>query len=94
MAESREDVPTLRSIQAPNFSWQPFREAIKYYFADFVRITYLFNPLFAEIFIRKGGEGDTPQFRNQFFWPKSGVFWAQKTQFLALFEEKFTGKNP
>ena len=35
------------------------REDFKYYFADFVR---------------KGGEGGTPQIRNLFFGPKSGVF--------------------
>ena len=35
------------------------REDIKYYFADFVR-----NPLFAENFVPKGGEGGTPHIRN------------------------------
>ena len=64
------------------------REDVKYYFADFVH-----NPLFAENFVRKGGEGVTPQIRNLFFGPKSGVF-EQKTPFLALFEEFFLGKNP
>ena len=42
--------------------------------------------------IRKGGEEGTPQIRNLFFEPKSGVF-EQKTQFLAFFEDKFSGKN-
>ena len=50
----------------------------------------------------KGGEG-TPQIRyplfaeknrNLFFGPKSGVFLAKKTPFLALFEENFSGKSP
>ena len=43
--------------------------------------------------IRKGGEGGTPQIRNLFFGPKSGVFFEQKTQVLALFEEKIWGGN-
>ena len=50
------------------------REDVKYYFVDFVR---------------KGG-GSTPQIRNLFLGPKSGVFRA-KTE--ALFEEKFSGKS-
>ena len=44
---------------------QEVREAVKYYFADFVRkrgggTLQICNPLFAEIFIRKEGEGGTP----------------------------------
>ena len=42
------------------------REGVKYYFADFVR---------------KGGEGGTPQIRNLFFGPKSGVFEQKNTIF-------------
>ena len=48
------------------------REAVKYYFADFVRkggggsTPQIRNPLFAENFVRKGGEGGTPQIRNLF----------------------------
>ena len=51
------------------------------------------NSLFAENFVRKGGEGGTPHIRNLFFGPKTGVFWA-KTPFLALFEEHFSGECP
>ena len=56
-----------------SFHTKWLRGAVKYYFADFVR-----NPLFAERKIRKGGEGGTPQIRNLFFGPKSGVFWEKK----------------
>ena len=38
------------------------------------------------------GEGGTPQIRNLFF-DQNQVFFEQKTQFLALFEEKFSGKR-
>ena len=54
--------------------YSAFREDIKYYFTDFVR---------------KGGEGGTPQIRNRFFDLKTGVFGAKKTQISALFEDKF-----
>ena len=55
------------------------REAVKYYFADFVRkggggTPQIRNPLFAENFVRKGGEGGTPQIRNLFFWTKIRCF--------------------
>ena len=39
------------------------------------------NSLFAENFVRKGGEGGTPHIRNLFFGPKTGVFWAKNTIF-------------
>ena len=79
--------------------WRFLREAVKYYFADFVRkggrggTSQIRNPLFAEKKIRKRGGGGTPQIHNLIFGPKSSVF-EQKTQFLALFEEIFLGKNP
>ena len=43
------------------------REDVKYYFADFVRkgggdTPQIRNPLFAENFVRKGGEGGTPSY--------------------------------
>ena len=47
------------------------------------------NPLFAEKKIRKRGGGGTPQIRNLFFFYQNQVFFEQKTQFLALFEEFF-----
>ena len=62
------------------------REGVKYYFADFVRkgggYPPIGNSLFAENFVR-----------NLFFGPKTGVF-GQKTPFLALFEEHFSGECP
>ena len=74
------------------------REDVNYYFADFVckggfgvppkSVT----PFSLKILSVKGG-GGTPQIRNFFFGPKSGVF-EQKTQFLAQFGEKFSGGNP
>ena len=61
-------------------------EDIKYYFADFVRkggggTPQIRNSLFAENFVRKGGEGGTPHVRNLFLGPKRGVFWAKNTIF-------------
>ena len=53
------------------------REAVKYYFADFVR---------------KGG--GVPPKSVTYFLDQNEVFLEQKTQFLALFEEKFSGENP
>ena len=74
------------------------REPFKYYFADFVRkgrggTPQIHNPLFAEKKIRKQGGGGTPQIRN-FFLDQNQVYFEQKTQFLAFFEEKFSGKIP
>ena len=93
-------ISTSRSmhLRATQRTLLALREPFKYYFADFVRkgggggTPQIRNPLFAKEKIRKGGEGGTPQIRNLFFGPKAGVF-EQKTQFLALFEEKFSGKN-
>ena len=73
------------------------REPVKYYFADFVRkgeggVPPKSVTPFSPKKIHKGGEGGTTQIRNLFFGPKSSVF-EQKTQFLALFEDKiFRGK--
>ena len=52
------------------------------------------NPLFAENVVREGGEGGTPQIRNLFFFYQNQVFFEQKTQFVALYEEKISGKSP
>ena len=54
------------------------REDFKYYFADFVR---------------KGGEGVPPK-SVTYFLDQNQVFFEQKTPFLALFEDKFSGENP
>ena len=51
------------------------------------------NPIFAENFVRKGGEGVTPK-SVTYFLDQIQVFLSKKTEFLALFEEKFSGKNP
>ena len=73
------------------------REVVKYYFADFVRkggragVPLKSLTPFAEK-IRKGDEG-TPQIRNLFL-DQNQVFFEQRTQFLALLEEKILGKNP
>ena len=56
----------------------PLREGVKYYFADFVR---------------KGVEGVPPK-SVTYFMDQIQMFFEQKTQFLALFEEKFPGKSP
>ena len=79
------------------FSHKSLRGAVKYYFTDFVRkwgggVPPKSVTPFSLKKIRKGGEGGTPQIRKLLFGPKSGVF-EQKTQFLALFEENFSGKN-
>ena len=64
-----------------------FREAVKFYFADFVHkggggTPQIRNPLFAEKVCKRGG-GGTPQIRNLFFGPKSGVsfFFSKKHNF-------------
>ena len=57
------------------FSCRVLREAVKYYFADFVR---------------KGG--GVPPKSVTYFFDQNQVFFEQKTQFLALFEETFLGK--
>ena len=50
------------------------------------------NPFIAENFVLKGGVGGgTPHIRDFFWGPKSGVFFRQKTQFSALFEDIFLG---
>ena len=54
------------------------REEVKYYFADFVC---------------KGG-GGVPPISVTYFLDQNQVFVEQKAQFLALFEEKFSGKCP
>ena len=54
------------------------RENFKYYFADFVR---------------KGGGGVTPQIRNLYFGPKSGVSLAKNTMFRERFKSKKRKKN-
>ena len=74
------------------------REPFKYYFADFVRkggggTPQIRNPLFAEKKIRKGGRGVPPK-SVTYFLDQNQVFFEQKTPFLALFEEKISGKNP
>ena len=51
------------------------------------------NPIFAENFVCKGGEGGTP-ISVTYFLDQNQVFFEQKTQFLALFEENFSGKIP
>ena len=67
-------------------------EVVNYYFADFVRkgggggTPQIPNSPFAENFVRKGGGGGTPHIRNLFF--------GQKTPFLALFKENFSGECP
>ena len=74
------------------------REAFKYYFADFVRIgsggtPQTRNPLFAEKKSVNGG-AEVPPKSVTYFLDQNQVFFEQKTQFLALFEEKFSGENP
>ena len=74
------------------------REDVKYYFADFVRKGgegYPPNPnlLFRQKFVRKGGGGGTP-ISVTYFLDQKQVFFGQKTPFLALFEEHFSGECP
>ena len=75
------------------------REDFKYYFADFVRkrggggTPQIRKSLFAEKKSVKGGRGVPPK-SVTYFLDQNQVFFEQKTQFLALFEEKFSGKNP
>ena len=75
------------------------REGVKYYFADFVRkgggggTPQIRNPLFAEKKSVKGGRGVPPK-SVTYFLDQNQVFFEQKTQFLALFEENCLGKNP
>ena len=57
--------------------WNTNWEGVKYYFADFVR---------------KRGEWVPPK-SVTYFLDQNQVFFEQKTQFLALFEEKISGKN-
>jgi len=75
------------------------RERVKYYFADFVRkgggggYPQIRNPLFAEKKSVKGGRGVPPK-SVTYFLDQNQVFFEQKTPFLALFEENFSGKSP
>ena len=52
------------------------REAVKYYFADFVRKGGGLPPKSVTPFLpgKKSVKGGTPQIRNLFFGPKSGIF--------------------
>ena len=76
------------------------RERVKYYFADFVRsgggggTPQIRNPLFAEKKIRKGGRGVPPKSVTYFLDQNQVFFYSKNTVFLALFEEKFSGKCP
>ena len=56
-------------------SSRALREAVNYYFADFVR-----NPLFAENFVLKGGEG-VPLISVTYFWTKIRCFLSKKHNF-------------
>ena len=74
------------------------RGEVKYYFADFVRkggggTPQIRNSLFAESFVRKGGRG-VPPISVTYFLDQKQVFFGQKTPFLALFEEHFSGECP
>ena len=52
----------------------------------------ILNPIFAENFVRKGGEGVTPK-SVTYFLDQIQVFFEQYTQFLAFFSlKKNTGK--
>ena len=92
-------VSTYR-FTSPNLTfWNILRGEVKYYFADFVPkgggrgYPQIRNPLFAENFVREGG-GGVPPISVTYFLDQNQVFFEQKTQFLALFEEKFSGVNP
>ena len=74
--------------------WEDF----KYYFANFVRkrgggAPQIRNPLFAEKKSVNGGAGVSPK-SVTYLLDQNQVFFEQKTQFLALFEDKFSGENP
>ena len=51
------------------------------------------NSLFAENFVRKGG-GGVPPISVTYFLDQKQVFFGQKTPFLALFEDNFSGECP
>ena len=69
-------------------------------FADFVRkgggggTPQIRNLLFAEKKSVKGGGREVPPKSVTYFLDQNQVFFEQKTPFLALFEENFSGKNP
>ena len=74
------------------------REDFKYYFADFVRKGGGVPPKSVSPFSLKkksvkGGRGVPPK-SVTYFLDQNQVFFEQKTPFLALFEDKFSGENP
>ena len=81
------------------FIQQQFREDIKYYFADFVRKggggvpPKSVTPFLPKILSVKGGRG-VPPISVTYFLDQKQVFFGQKTPFLALFEEHFSGECP
>ena len=71
---------------------------IKYYFADFVRKgggvpPKSVTPFSPKILSVKGGRG-VPPISVTYFLDQKQVFFGQKTPFLALFEEHFSGECP
>ena len=75
------------------------REVVKYYFADFVRKggegvpPKSVTPFLPKILSVKG-EGGVPPISVTYFLDQKQVFFGQKTPFLALFEDKFSGGCP
>ena len=85
-------------LQKMNLKLYLLRERVKYYFADFVRKGGGVPPKSVTPFSLKkksvkGGRGVPPK-SVTYFWTKIRCFLGPKTQFLALFEEKFSGKKP
>ena len=67
-------------------------EDVKYYFGDFVRKGGGGTPQIHIPFLSKilSVKGSTPQVRNFFFYQNTGVFWAKKTPFSGIFEQKLS----